>query len=113
MINYFTTKEKTTPIKITKEVELVKLKLEIMLIGKHKEVEIYTEFETAENEHEDKNEVLSNLFRRFYSQKWLLLPFNDKCISTDYYDLVKADIKNVTKVKKAVECYEFKKTTHN
>ena len=112
MINYFTNKEKEKcPIKVEKEVELTKIKVDLMFIGKNNEVEIYTEFATGEHEKQDKDTILTNLMQESSAKRYFLLPFHGKCISTDYYTLAKATIINTDKIKKKVLCYEFKEIT--
>lgn len=113
MINYFTSKEKEKyPIKVEKEVELTKIKVDLMFIGKNNEVEIYTEFATGDQGNQDKNTILTNLMQEYSAKRYFLLPFHGKCISTDYYTLAKATIINTDKIKKKVLCYEFKEITN-
>lgn len=95
------------------ELEVPRIKVELTFVGLRDEVEIYTEFDDAPvstygDFEEDEIQLLNEYVMLLDSLRRYELGYNKKVLLKDYFKLAKAELKDVTKVKRKVTINEAK-----
>lgn len=90
---------------LLEEVNGLKVKCELVFIGRNGEVEVYTEFAYSERKSDTKHVLAFKLASEFINKPIKTLEFNDKVINTNYYTLTVVNIVDVSYFKMKVNQY--------
>lgn len=113
-------KPEVIQVPIEVEMELPRAKIELTFVGKGDEVVVYTEFYTPHVGYvtrqfaSEANDILSEFMINFTSiREGYLLKNNQLALTSDYFTLAKAQVKDIRQVREKVVVYEDKVVQKN